>query len=208
MFQPSLKGRAIFFTDQDRRKYLEILSQQAQFYKVDILAYCLMREHIHLVARPRRGGNLAKAIGRTNFSYARYLNRRRKQGGKLWRNRFQSCALDDRAVLTAAQYVECQPVYARLVRKAEKYPWSSASAHLKGVDKYGILALQVWPSRQLSREWSKILAQSLDKNIQAKLASYTQTGRPFGSRPFIQRLERKLGRRLHPLPVGRPLKEP
>ena len=204
VFHRTMKGRVLFYTDQDRIMFLSILKEQANRHKTDILAYCLMRDCFNLIAVPKRQDGLAKTIGRTCFSYARYLSKRRPRNSSLWRNRFQSCALDEEYLKIAARYVEMQPVYERLVRKAEKYAWSSAKSHMTGKDEHEVLALDVWPATRLRNKWANFLSQKLGEPTREKLRSFTQTGRPIGSKPFIDKLEKKFRRRLHPLPIGRP----
>ena len=208
IYQRSASGKALFFTENDYRAYLEILNEQADRYKTDILAWCLMRDHINLVATPRKKNSLAKTIGRTHFAYSQYIGKRRKRVGSLWHNRFQSCALDDNYLNIAAKYVECQPVYGGLVRKPQKFSWSSAKAHCDGnVDEFDLLALDVWPSKRSRSKWPEFLDKKLDEATQEKIRTYTQTGRPLGTKSFIETLEKKFRQRLHPLPIGRPPNE-
>lgn len=207
IFQRALPGKKAFFTDNDRERFLEILAEQAERYKFDILAYCLLDTRLHIVGIPRKKMSLSKTVGRTNFSYTHYVNNRRKKQGQLWRNRFQSCALDDKYMKLAVKYVENQPVYEKLVRKPEKYPWSSAAAHFRGRDEREVLTLDVWPSKRLMNKWADFLKEKLPEETREEIRTYTQTGRPLGSDVFIDELERKFKQRLHPLPVGRPPRE-
>jgi len=87
---------------------------------------------------------LTRAVRRVHGRYAQYLNARRLRSGHLWQNRFYSCALDDRHVWTALRYVEMNPVRARIVPRAVEYPWSSAAAHVSGLDSAGVLDLIFW----------------------------------------------------------------
>jgi len=66
---------AVFFVDDDRRVYLELLKEQAEKYGLEVIGYCLMGNHVHLVAIPHAEDSLAKAVGRTHFRYAQYINR-------------------------------------------------------------------------------------------------------------------------------------
>lgn len=204
IYQCGANGQAIFFSDKDYRYYLEILGEQARRYKTDILVWCLMRDYINIIAVPNQKASLSKTIGRTHFTYSLYINKRRGLNGQLWHNRFQSCALDDNHLHIVANYVECQPVYGGYVRKAGKYPWSSAHAHISGKDDFEILADKGWPGLRLQKQWPKILAKKLDEKTREKIRTYTQTGRPLGSPGFVVKLEKKFKRRLRPLPVGRP----
>ena len=110
----------VFFVDDDRRVYLELLAQQAPRFGLSVQGYCLMTNHVHL---------LAKTLGRTHFLYTQYVNRLHGRSGHLWQNRFYSCALDEPQQWAALGYVERNPVRARLVRLAWRYEWSSAAAH-------------------------------------------------------------------------------
>ena len=65
----------VFFVDDDRRVYLGLLKQQAERFGLEILGYCLMSNHVHLVAVPAGEDSLAKAVGRTHFLYTQYVNR-------------------------------------------------------------------------------------------------------------------------------------
>jgi len=207
VYQPTIKNRAIFYSDKDRQTYLEILSEKAKLFKADILAYCLMRNSVYLVVVPHRRDSLSRVVGRTSFSYRCYMNHRRKSADNIWRNRFQSCALEDKFLLPAVRFVECQPVYQKKVRQAQKYDWSSAQAHITGQDEFDVLALDVWPPKRRRKQWSKILAEPLDEDLREKLRMFTQTGRPVGSKAFVAALEKRFRKRLHPLPVGRPRKD-
>ena len=137
----------VFFTDNDRKLYLSILKQQAQRLGVSIIAYCLMTNHVHLIARPRRADALAKAVGRTHWLYTQAINKLHRRSGYLWQNRFFSCALADDHLLHAVCYVERNPVRARIVRHAWRYPWSSAAAHCGESKANDALEIGVWRKR-------------------------------------------------------------
>ena len=126
----------VFFVDDDRRVYLDLLAEQAARYGLAIEGYCLMSNHVHLVAVPQSEEALAQAVGRTHFRYTQYINRFRKRSGHLWQGRFYSCALDTRHFWTAMKYIELNPVRARLCRKPWRYAWSSAAAHRRDQPKH------------------------------------------------------------------------
>ena len=107
----------VFFTDEDRRFYLETLKERSERYGVKILGYCLMTNHVHLVAVPRAAESLSKGIGGTHLQYARYVNRLHGRSGHLWQGRFFSIPLDAAHAVFAVRYVERNPVRARMVRK-------------------------------------------------------------------------------------------
>ena len=198
--------QAVFFVDQDRQVYLELLQEQAGKYGLEILAYCLMDNHIHLVAIPHEEEALAKAVGRTHVRYTQYINRFHKRSGHLWQGRFYSCALDGRHLWLALKYVELNPLRAKLCRRAWQYAWSIAAAHTDEKAESELLNLPQWYKQMLADQWRKELAEGLTDSEVARIRLRTHTGRPLGSDGFLSKLETLLGRRVRPLPVGRPKK--
>ena len=108
----------------------------------------------------------------------------------------------------ALRYVERNPVRAGLVRRAWRYPWSSAAAHcgLTEVDG-GVLDLTAWAEMARRRDWKVELTLREAQEEMETLRRHTQTGRPLTSEKFLDVLERQVGRRLRALPVGRPAKK-
>ena len=146
---------------------------------------------------PRHEQSLAKAVGRTHFLYTQYVNRLHGRSGHLWQNRFYSSALDEEHFWRAMVYIERNPVRSVLVRRAWCYAWSSAAAHMESKDGTGLLDMA---------KWREALVAPADEQAVAALGRSTSRGRPLGSDAFLSKLERLLGRRVRPLPVGRPRK--
>jgi putative transposase len=198
----------VFLVDEDRQVYLELLREQADKYGLEILAYCLMDNHIHLVAIPHKEDALAKAVGRTRLRYTQYFNRSHQRSGHLWQGRFSSCALDGRHLWLALKYVELNPRRAKLCRRAWQYAWSSAAAHTNEKAESELLNLPRWYKRMSADQWRKELAAGLTDSEVARIRLRTNTGRPLGGDSFLSKLETLLGRRVRPLPAGRPKKVP
>jgi len=194
----------VFFSDDDRRRYLELLQGYSELHGLEILAYCLMSNHVHLVVVPRKAASLAAALKPVHLRYAQHVNWTHDLAGRLWRGRFFSCPLDDRHCRAAIKYVERNPVRARLVRKAENYPWSSAAGHT-GRREDPLLSRR--PEIEAAiRDWSKWLQQRQPDAVIARIRQSTRTGRPLGDDSFVRRLEKLCGRILRPKPGGRPRK--
>lgn len=83
----------IFFTEADREAYLTWLREYCERYEVEILAYCLMANHIHLVAIPARDDGLQRVLKPLHMRYAQRINRARGWKGHLWQGRFFSSPL-------------------------------------------------------------------------------------------------------------------
>ncbi len=198
------RGENVFFSDKDRRFYLKLLKEYSHQYGLDILAYCLMPNHVHLVAIPCDLSSLATALKVTHLRYSQYVNWTYGMTGRLWHGRFFSCALDRNYKWVAIKYVERNPVRVKLVRKAEVYPWSSAPGHT-GRSKDPLLS-RFLEKRGNIGDWSAWLRERDDKEFIEQLRASTRTGRPLGCKYFLDRLEKGLGRTVRPKPRGRPPK--
>ena len=199
-------GQDVFFVDSDRHIYLDLLKEQAQRFDFRALGYCLMTNHVHLIGIPRRADSLAKAIGRTHWLYTQYVNRLHGRTGHLWQNRFFSCLLDEAHLCAALCYVERNPVRAKLVRRAWDYDWSSARVHVDGCQGDGLIDWASWQAMPKDTKWAEMLSKSEDEEALNLIRVRTRTGRPLGSDRFLAKMEILAGRRLRPLPVGRPRK--
>jgi putative transposase len=87
--------QTVFFGDASRKFYLDALRDYCSRHSVRITGYCLMGNHVHILAVPERPDGLAKALGGAHNDYARWLHLHRRQSGHLWQNRFYSCPLDE-----------------------------------------------------------------------------------------------------------------
>lgn len=163
-----------------------------------------MTNHVHLVATPHREESLAKAVGRTHFLYTQYVNRLHGRSGHLWQNRFFSCALRGVHFWRTLCYVKRNPVRAKLVRVPWRYRWSSAAAHVSGEDPTSLLDMGTWAAHWTGEAWQEALRQAPQADEVAKLRLATHRGRPLATDSFLSKLERRLGRRVRPRPVGRP----
>ena len=118
--------RIVFNDDEDRKKYLSLVREYAQKYKISILCYCLMSNHVHFISIPHKEDSLAKTFNFAHMRYSQYFNKKTSSCGHLWQSRFYSCVLDEPHLIMAARYIERNPVRAKMVKKAWEWKWSSA----------------------------------------------------------------------------------
>jgi putative transposase len=182
-----------FFCEEDYRAYIDLMSEWCSKHGVDIWAYCLMPNHVHLIAVPQSIEGLARAIGEAHRRYTRRVNFREGWRGHLWQGRFASYVLDEAHLIAAARYVELNPVRARLVRVPGEYLWSSAAAHIAGQNDD---LVKVAPLLGMVEDWSAFLAEETATEHVELLRLHERTGRPLGSDEFIGHLEKTIGRRL------------
>lgn len=188
-----------FFEEDDYRYYLKSMRHRCDKHSVDIWAYCLMTNHIHLIAVPKTEQGLSLAIGEAHKQYTKHINSRERWSGYLWQGRFSSYPMDQTYLLAAARYIEQNPVRAGMVANAADYAWSSAQAHVAGKDD-GLVAVK--PMLSLVRNWKSFISTAEDDAQVAALKQRERTGRPLGDDSFFDRLHALLGRDVRPKKPG------
>ena len=190
--------QAVFFNDADRQFFLRRLIKRAKQYEIDVLAWCLMINHFHLIAIPRRRDSFALGLRALLGEYSLRINTLRGDvRGHIWQSRFYSCALSQRHLRMALRYVELNPVRANLVDDPEQYPWSSARCHLG-------LAPPLVPGRTAGlcepHEWGAWLQAGPSREEEEQLRECTFSGRVFGTPPPKRGRPKKEGRSLISVP--------
>jgi len=146
-----------FFNDEDYRSYQVLMAEWCAKHHVEIWAYCLMPNHVHLIAVPETKEGLNSAIGEAHRRYnTRRVNFRKGWRGHLWQRQFSSFIMEERYLFACTRYVELNPVRAGLVEKPEKWLWSSAGPHIKGQDDVLVKADPL--RRIIGIDWKKFLA--------------------------------------------------
>jgi len=202
-------GRQTVFDDaQDHHVYLKLLREYTREHGVHIWAWCLMSNHVHLLAVPDTSDSLSRALGRIHSDYARYRNDRAASCGHLWQARYYSCPTDGPAVWRVMAYIERNPIRARLVEIAEEFRWSSARAHTTDRED-GFVQMAAWRPCYTAARWRETLRLGVDDEIlRERLRSRRARVTPLGSEEFLEEIERNTRRALRPRQVGRPRKAP
>jgi putative transposase len=117
--------RDVFRDDADRQTLLVILKGVVEAYGWRLFAYCLMRNHFHIVVQtplPNLGEGMQRLLG----AYAAYFNRRYERPGHLFNRPFKSERIsDERQLAVAIEYVALNPVRAGLCADPTEWRWSS-----------------------------------------------------------------------------------
>ncbi|NUA27971.1 transposase [Cupriavidus basilensis] len=200
----------VFLGTDDYLHYLDCLRMAAREHDLAIHAYALRPNHVHLVATPRHADSLSLTMQAVGRRYARYFNRVADRTGTLWDGRFRSAVFDPAAwMLPAMQYVEGNAVRAGEAISAEADRWSSYRHHA-GIeaspfvsDHSAYWALGNTPFERQSN-YRAVTAEGLSSMTLATLRSHAHSGWPLGDAAFLAQLERQGGRRVQPLPKGRP----
>ena len=199
--------RSVFESDADRLVYLDLLRRYAALHQCSIVGYCLMSNHVHLIAVPHHSNSVSHALRYTHGRYAAYLNARQGKTGHVWQGRYYSCPLDRDHLWTALRYVERNPVRAGIVAQSQQYFWSSAAPHCAGDERHAFLDLDFCRAEWNALSWQQFLGDEASEDADAEqVRRSTHTGRPLGAEAFVRALEQELHRPLAPRKGGRPPK--
>ncbi len=199
-------GRArTFFGDDDYALYRDLLATHCRNAGVEVWAWCLMPNHVHLILVPSDPDGLRRALARVHRIYAGVIQARRKRSGHFWQGRFGAVAMDEEYLAAALRYVSLNPVRARLVARAQDWRWSSTRAHWRGKED-GLTALA--PIRDRFPRFADLLGTEPEQDLFEPLRAAESIGRPLGSDRFLTRIERLTGRPLKPRKRGPKPSEP
>ncbi len=193
-------GRAqTFFGEADYALYRELLAQSCRAAAVEVWAWVLMPNHVHLILVPTDGDGLRRALAPVHRRYAGHIHGRARRSGHFWQGRFGAVAMDEEHLGAALRYVALNPVRARLVEHATDWRWSSVHAYLAAADD-GITA--VAPVLARYPRFAELIETGADAAAFERLRRAESIGRPLGDDAFLARLETVARRRLRPLKRG------
>ena len=184
----------VFNDHNDCRKYLSLLAKYSIKYKLKIISYCLMPNHVHLIEIPAERDSLWKTIHGAHTGYSKSFSRKSGAVGHLWQQRFFSCVLDGRHLVAAARYIERNPIRAGMVDEPWEWEWSSARYHLGLEKEEGVIQGNLFDYISIRQEdWSEFIRNDDDPGVVDKLKRYTKIGVPLGEGRFFDKL--KLGKK-------------
>ena len=192
VIQRGNRNQPVFFSNDDKAAYLQLLKTQIRLHQVQIWAWCLMDTHVHFVAVPLKKETFARAFAETHRLYSRRINFREGWRGYLFQGRFSSFPMNEQYLYAATRYVENNPVKAGITSKAEDYPWSSARTRILGSS--DPVLTPCFLDDEMG-DWRAFLRSGSDREIR-DIEKHAKTGRPLGDSSFVERLEVVLKRPL------------
>ena len=200
---------ACFACDSDYLSYLCLLTEGAQFYGVDVHAWVLMTNHVHILATPKFDKSVSKLMQHVGSHYTRYFNRMYRRTGTLWEGRFKSCLVEEETYFLICQrYIELNPVRAKMVCEPGSYRWSSYRTN--GLGKLSKLTVPHLVYTALGTtdkvrqyNYRGLFSDVLDAEELDNLRKATQRGMAFGSNLFKDQIENLYERRVRPEKPGR-----
>lgn len=125
-FDQNLFTLNAFLNVHNKRSVLNDNEKYSLNKHVNVIAYCLMPTHLHLVLKQLKDNGITRFMFRTLKSYSKYFNHRHSRKGPLFENRFQNIHVgSDAQLLHLSRYVHLNPTSADLVKKPEDWKYSS-----------------------------------------------------------------------------------
>jgi len=204
---------AIFFAEDDYAGYRDWLAAAAADYGCAIHAYVLMTNHVHLLVTPRGAESLPRTMQSLGRRYVRHINATYRRTGTLWEGRYRAAPIDSEAYfLACCRYIELNPVRARMIRHPRDYRWSSYATHAQGAIDRLVSGHELFdrlgahPS-QRQKPYRELFRAAPDAEFVDALRAATNGGWALGEARFKRQIAKTLGRRVTPLPRGRPPKQ-
>lgn len=195
------RRQTVFFSESDYKSYIKLLWANADLFKFDVWAYCLMPNHVHLLLVPNCEKSFRDGMAQLHQSYARSVNESRGWQGHLWQGRFFSCPVGPIHVPIVARYIELNPVRAGICETASDFKWSSAKMSCEGRNGKNGFA----PIYAPGGTWSEYLAYDPNDRSNEELKTIRESsriGRPYGSDEFLEQIEKRTGVAIRPQKRG------
>jgi len=206
------EGRRVFFGKGDYARYRGWLAEAAVKYGCAVHAYVLMPNHIHLLVTPRTARSLPRLLQSLGRRHTRQVNADRGLEGARWEGRYRAAPIEAGPNLLACMlYIEGNPVRAGLASRAGAYPWSSYSGHAEGaadpvLSDHRLYRDLAATAGKRQRSYRDLFKGGFEEGFLDELRAATNGGWGFGSPAFQRRIGTASGRRVTPLPRGRPRK--
>lgn len=197
----------IFKRDGDYEAFLQVMQEALERTEMRILAYCLMRSHWHLVLWPEEDDQLSKFTGWLTLTHTQRWHAQHNSigTGHVYQGRFKSFPVQqDEHFYSVCRYVERNPLRAKLVRRAEKWPWSSIHLWKNGTAKEKRL-LSAWPLQRRGGWIDYVNAPQSNDELDS-LRHSVKRGCPYGDQSWTSKMAGKLGLESTLRPQGRPKK--
>ena len=202
--------QAIFHTPADRLHMLDLLAHHSAENTVQVHAYVLMDNHMHLLVTPQKDGGLPAMMQGVGRSYVRTFNALHGRTGTLWEGRYRSAVIQsERYLLACMVYIDLNPVRAGMVAQAVDHAWSSHAHYLgQRVDSLITPHPLFWElgNTPFDREaaYAELVQAGLGVNQQGALTDAALKGWALGEGEFLAELQAKTDRRPQKTKVGRP----
>jgi putative transposase len=201
-----------FFSEDDYQFYLDQLREACKKHAVELHAYVLMTNHVHLLMTPKEGEGSSQVMKQLGQRYVQYVNRTYRRSGTLWEGRFRSCLVgEEDYFLGCHRYIELNPARAGMVQHPGEYRWSSYGHNAQGLANPILRPHPLYTglgrsARVRQKAYRELFRYQLDPGLVDQIRSATNGGFVLGSERFQQQIAAMLGRRTWRGSPGRPIK--
>jgi putative transposase len=191
----------LFHNAADYEAFLQYIREAQQRVALPLLSICLMPNHMHLVARPRQAGDVAAWISWLFTTHVRRHHRKYGTTGRLWQGRYKASRVQqDHHLLAVLRYVERNALTAKLVQRAEDWPWGSLAWRTRGSFP---VELEPWPI-ELPRWWTEFVNTPMTAAELTAVREAVHRQRPIGSDDWVKAAAKASGMEQSLAPLGRP----
>ncbi len=204
---------AIFAAQEDYPFFIECLRIASGQHGCAIHAYVLMTNHVHLLMTPQHENSIGKTLQSLGRRYVQYFNYTHQRTGTLWEGRYKATLIDsERYLLTCYRYIELNPVRARMVQHPREYPWSSYMCHAEGrvdplISEHALYLALGRTIAERQAAYRALFRLRINEATLIAIRDATNKGWALGNEMFMKKTAALVGRRLLPLPKGRPRKD-
>ncbi len=199
-----------FFAEEDYQRYLHDAHEAALKNQLQIHAYVLMTNHVHLLVTPEQPFSVMHTMQDLGRKFVRYINHSYRRTGGLWEGRYKASLVDSEAyLLTCMRYIEMNPVRASMVEHPGEYQWSSYGANANGDPNRMLTAHPLYLSLGQAKEarehaYRELFRHHLDLGELHSVREALNQELVLGREDFKDKIEVMLQRQARPGLSGRP----
>jgi putative transposase len=202
----------VFRKPADFAAFLTALAELKERKPFQLFGYCLLNNHFHLLLRPTGDATISRIMQSLLVSHTQRYHRHYHSGGHVWQGRFKSPVIqNDEHLLAVLRYIEANPLRAKLVKRADEYPWSSYRMHGLGeanelVDRLVTYEAISPRAKVRERKWAEVVHLPIEAARLEAIRRSSATGLPYGDAAWVKRLAKRLELDLTIRSRGRPRK--
>jgi putative transposase len=196
---------------EDYSAYVGWLKEYSKKYAVDIHAWVLMTNHVHLLCTPQQEGGVSQMMQAVGRRYVQYFNYQYRRSGTLWEGRYKSCLVQaEKYLIEVYRYIELNPVRAKMVEEPSEYVWSSYQINALGKISDLCTAhpeyLRLGETKnERMKNYRALFSHHVEGDLLEEIRSNVNKGMAIGHDRFKEEIEKLTGRRLKPQKAGRPV---
>ena len=211
LIQRGNNRQVCFGSDEDFQAYIHWLKEYSEKFGVEVHAWVLMSNHVHLLCTPRKPKAISRMMQSVGRRYVQYFNYTYKRTGTLWEGRYKACLIQKESyLLQVYRYIELNPVRASMVEDPAEYGWSSyqinglgkKSALCTPSDLYTALGAN---QKQRQEAYRDLFKYHVDGELLDDIRKAVNKGMALGNERFKEEIETLSARRVSEGKRGRPV---